>query len=115
MLRSNLIFQVVISERVRARVEDAGRVELNDAETAALVRTKAVHMCLLVLSVLVAVWIHDGIAIGLPFFAFLLGGVAESLVPDAAPAQTCKRIGKAVGAWSLGSLGSLTLFLTAGS
>ena len=33
-----------LSERVRSRVEDVGRVELTDAEAVAFVRTKVVHL-----------------------------------------------------------------------
>ena len=53
----NIFFDLVLGERVRARVEDAGRVELGDAEATALARTKAVHVMLLVLAVpLSGVW-----------------------------------------------------------
>ena len=47
----NIAFDLALGERVRARVEDAGRVELDDAELSALARTKAVHVVLIVLVV----------------------------------------------------------------
>ena len=55
----NIFFDLVLGERVPARVEDAGRVELDDAEASALARTKAVHVALLVLAVLGVVWSGD--------------------------------------------------------
>merc|ERR1712093_665666 len=73
----NIAFDLVLGERVRARVEDAGHVELEDAEAAALARTKAVHVVLLVLAVLGGVW-SGGEVFFLPFLAFGLGGVAEA-------------------------------------
>ena len=44
-----------LSERVRSRVEDVGRVELTDAEAVAFVRTKVVHLVFLVIAVMEAV------------------------------------------------------------
>jgi hypothetical protein len=98
----NIAFDLALGERVRARVEDAGRVELTDAEASALARTKAVHGALLVLSVLVAV---SQDATYLVFLAFMLGGLVEAFVPGAGAAETAKRVGKAVGAWLLGVAG----------
>ena len=42
-----MAFAVGLSERLRSRVETAGRVELSDAEASALVRTKVVHIALI--------------------------------------------------------------------
>ena len=52
----NIVFDLALGERVRARVEGAGRVELGSAEAAALTRTKAVHVALIVLAVLAGLW-----------------------------------------------------------
>jgi len=105
----NITFDLALGERVRARVEDAGHVELDDAEASALARTKAVHVALLVLAVLGAVWSGSLAAFLLSFLAFLLGGVAEAFVPGASGAQTAKRVGEALGAWLLGFVGFLFL------
>ena len=105
----NIAFDLALGERVRARVEDAGHVELDDAETAALARTKAVHVALLVLAVVGAVWSGSVEALLLTFFAFLLGGVAEAFVPGASAAETAKRVGKVLGAWLLGMVGFVVL------
>jgi hypothetical protein len=85
-------------------VEEFGRVDLWDAEAAALVRSKAMHMVLLVTSVLVAVWSGDGgVAVLYPFLAFWLGGVAEAVAtPGARAAEKVQRVGKATGAACLG-------------
>ena len=102
----NIFFDLALGERVRARVEDAGRVELEDAEASALARTKAVHVALLVLSVLGGVWSANVYAaIGLPFVAFLVGGVVEAFAPGAGAAETTKRVCKVVGEWLLGFCG----------
>ena len=103
----NIAFDLALGERVRARVEDAGRVELGDAEASALARTKAVHVALIVLSVcsvmVVGLW-----SFFLSFLAFLLGGVVEAVVPGAGAAETAKRVGKVLGAWRLGLAGLFT-------
>eukprot|EP01043_Picozoa_sp_COSAG02_P047990 COSAG02_NODE_4662_length_5119_cov_2.425299_2_plen_612_part_00 len=109
----NIAFDLALGERVRARVEDAGRVELNDAEAPALARTKAVHVALLVLAVLGGAWTAGEGALFLPFLAFLLGGVTEAIVPGASAVETCKRVGKVLGAWLLGGVGFVVLFTIA--
>ena len=107
----NIVFALVLGERVRARVEDAGRVELEDAEATALARTKAVHVALLVLAVLGTVWYPGASTEGIILLplAFLLGGVAEAFVPGAGAVETCKRVGKVMGAWLLGFVGFVVL------
>ena len=96
----NIAFKLALSERARARVEDAGRVELKDIQATALARTKAVHLALLVLAILVPIFFGDGLI--LPFIAFLLGGIVESFVPGATVVETCQRIGKVMAAWLIG-------------
>ena len=80
----NIAFDLALGERVRARVEDAGRVELDDAEATALARTKAVHVALIVLAVLGAVFLGQGrpeATIFLPLRACGLGGGAAGAAP----------------------------------
>ena len=109
----DITFALALGERVRARVEDAGRVELGDAEASALARTKVVHVALLVLAVLGVVWLGDlgggEVALLLPSLAFVLGGVAEAFVPGASAAETTKRVGKVLGAALLGFVGMFVL------
>ena len=106
----NIFFDLVLGERVRARVEDAGRVELEDAEASALARTKAVHVALIVLSVCSLMLVGEPGAF-LPLLAFLLGGVAEALVLGASAAETAKRVGKVLGAWLLACFGFIFLVI----
>ena len=91
---------------MRARVEDAGRVKLEDGEAAGLSRTKAVHVVLIVLGL-----VHMATAGKIPRLAgvpspptlivFLLGGGAEAL-GEASAVEAAKRAGKVLGAWLLG-------------
>lgn len=91
-------------------MERVGRVELGDLEAAALARTKAVHVILLVFAVLGSVLSAKfGGALIVTLLMFLLGGVVESFVPGAPTLETLKRIGKVVGAWLLGFFGFFLL------
>eukprot|EP01051_Picozoa_sp_SAG22_P016310 SAG22_NODE_2280_length_2761_cov_3.172802_2_plen_156_part_00 len=110
----NITFKLALSERVRARVEDAGRVELGDAEAAALVRMKAIHVSLIVVCVLSGVWAADG----LPYryiLVFFLGGVAEACAPGNAMqlAERAKRVGAAVAAALAGFVGWVLMLVLA--
>ena len=100
----NAAYAVGLSERVRTRVEEFGRVELRDAEAAALVRSKAVHVALLAGAMLAGVWSVDFDAASMnAFLAFWLGGVAEAVAtPGAGAAEKVKGFGKATGAAVLG-------------
>ena len=98
----DIAFRLALSERVRARVEVAGRLELNAAEATALARTKAVHIGLIVLAVLAGVWSSHPSGVFSPFAAFMLGGVVESYSPGATTTETAKRVGKVLGGSLLG-------------
>jgi hypothetical protein len=117
----NIAYVMGLSERVRARVEHMGRAELADVEAAALVRTKTVHVGLIVAAVVVAVWVggtggpnvYQGnvkkmlmwkfmALCTLPFAPFTIGGAAEAFAPGASNLQTAARVGKALGASMLG-------------
>ena len=56
----NLCYHFGLAERRRARVEDAGRVELSHEEAAAMARTKEVHVVIVVVTILAAVKISGG-------------------------------------------------------
>jgi hypothetical protein len=106
-----MAYVVGLSERVRTRVEEFGRVELWDAEAAALVRSKAVHMALLVGAVLAAVWSANRQDVGrIGFLVFWLGGVVEAVAtPGPGAAEKAKGVGKATGAAALGVVGVVIL------
>ena len=108
----NVAYAVGLSERVRTRVEEFGRVELRDVEAAALVRSKAVHVALLVGVMLAGVWSADGnVALGI-----WLGGVAEAVAtPGAGAAEKAKGVGKATGAAALGVVGFVILATAIGA
>eukprot|EP01052_Picozoa_sp_SAG31_P034355 SAG31_NODE_4005_length_3672_cov_2.293031_1_plen_208_part_00 len=55
MRADNLCYHFGLAERTRARVEDAGRVELADNEAAAMARSKESHIFMIVLVVLLGV------------------------------------------------------------
>jgi hypothetical protein len=103
----NTAYTVGLSERVRTRVEEFGRVKLRDTEAVALVRSKAVHVVLLVVVVPAAVWSGDGsVAIFGPFLAFWLASVAEAVAtPDAGAAEKVKGVAEATAASALGLVG----------
>jgi hypothetical protein len=108
----NIAFDLALGERVRARVEATGHVELDDVEASALARTKAVHVALIVLVVVGVAW--SGIPqVFLTFspLALPLGGVVEAFLPGAATAETAKRVGKVLGAWLLGCVGLILVIM----
>jgi hypothetical protein len=79
---------VGLSERVRTRVEEFGRVELQDTEAEALVRSKAVHVVLLVVAVPTIVWSGNArVAVLILFLAFWLGGAWRRWSPRRAPGR----------------------------
>ena len=109
----NMAFDLVLGERVRARVEDAGRVELQQAEAEALARTKTIHVVLLVLAVLAVVWSGGDFwsNVLLPFFAFAFGGLCEPFAVRATPSEGARRVGKVLGACVPGCGGFFALAL----
>ena len=52
----NLCYHFALAERTRARVEDAGRVELAENEANAMARSKEIHIFMIVVTVLLAVY-----------------------------------------------------------
>lgn len=53
--QDNVCYHFALGERVRSRVEQAGHVDLSDAQAAMLVRTKVIHVFLVVFGILNAV------------------------------------------------------------
>ena len=97
-----LRFALALGERVRARVEDAGRVELDDAEASALARTKAVHVALLVLAVRGGVWSRDRyVARGLVFSLFMLRRPGGGVCAGCGRGGDCQARGQGTGGGGL--------------
>lgn len=99
-------------------MEVEGRVELGEAEAAALMRTKAVHMVVLVAAVPCAVVLGGsvfsaslGLAFSLSVLAFWLAGATEAVLGSAGAGEACKEVGKVTGRWLLGFIGWIVLFL----
>jgi hypothetical protein len=105
----NLLYAILLPERERARVEVEGRVELGEAEAAALMRTKVVHMVVLVVAVPCTVVGggsgNDFVVFFLPPLAFWLAGVTEAVLGSVSAAEACKEVGKVTGRWLLGIVG----------
>jgi hypothetical protein len=116
----NLLYAILLPERERARVEVEGRVELGEAEAAALMRSKAVHVLLLVAAVPCAVMVGGGgdlaslwLAQYLPFLAFWLAGVTEAVLGSVSAGEACKEVGKVTGRCLLGLIGFFVLWVLA--
>ena len=93
----NVAFQLGLPERARTRVEDAGRMELADADASTLARSKTSHMILLLIALLGGLW---AAALGystfqvlfLPFPAFWIGGVLEALNKGGTTEEKLRRV-----------------------
>ena len=111
----NLLYAILLPERERARVEVEGRVELGEAEAAALMRTKVVHMVVLVVAVPCTVVGggsgNDFVVFFLPPLAFWLAGVTEAVLGSAGAGEACKEVGKVTGRCLLGLVGLSVLYL----
>lgn len=106
----------MLPERLRTRLEEAGRVDLGDADAAALARTKLVHTVVILVAVLAAVSVsaYGGMGfwtaiIGFPFLAFWAGGVAEAFGVGRSVSELAKAVGWTTGAALLGMLGFFLL------
>ena len=84
-------------------------------QTAALSKTKALHIGLLVVCVPASVWLaHATATFGACALAALplwVGGLAEAVVPGATPAATFKRLGGTVATCALGGAVGMALIV----
>jgi hypothetical protein len=111
----NIVFSVALSERVRTRVEEDGRVELGDREAALLVRSKAAHVCGPLLAMLVGVWFQTFAFLPLVFLAFWVAGVVDAYTStEGAMASKFKKVCGVTMSLILGVLG-LTFLMFAAS
>ena len=89
-----------LEERVRARVEESGRVELTGNEHRALGFTKQVHVMTITIAILsaVAVVLGDGFNGGVDamiisgFISFFVGGLLEKIVDPIHPCECVQRL-----------------------
>ena len=116
----NLAYAIGLGEKLRARVEVDGRVELGEVEADALALSKIVHVC--VLGVVVPCGVFASVRGGalanavvlffLPFFAFWLAGVVEVVAGVAGVAEACKEVGRVTGQCLLGYVVYVALWYT---
>ena len=114
----NLLYAILLPERERARVEVEGRVELGEAEAAALMRSKAVHVVVVAAAVPCAVALGGGggddsfdLVLLIPLLAFWLAGATEAVLGSAGAGEACKEVGKVTGRCLLGLVGLSVLVL----
>lgn len=115
----NIAFALGVSERVRRRVETAGRVDLSDDEADAMAHMKVVHIVLIMVfvpaSLLVA---HVTASFGGCWVAMgpvWLGGVVEAFKQEATAGATAWRIGATALQAVTGVIVSLAIFIVLGA
>ena len=108
----NAMYMVALNERVRARVEDAGRVELTDEDVALLTRTKTSHLVTIVACNLVAVASKVS---GVPLLAQIIAGVVDAfqLGPSHSTGAKLKLAARTVGEGLLGIVAAFLLVVPA--
>ena len=96
----NLAYATILGERSRARVEEAGRVELGDEDVAALTRSKAIHVCGIVCYIFFEMYALNSYGLGWmvfpPFIVWAILGAVEiccTMPPARLPAELCKLTG----------------------
>ena len=117
----NLAYAVLLPERLRAWVEHQGRVDLEQVEVEALIRSKAVHVTVLSVALPCSVVIGgNGGLVGLgwvltffpSFVAWWVASVVEVvLVPDSNVGERCKEVGKVTSRLLLGLTGGVVLLM----
>jgi hypothetical protein len=108
----NIMLTNGLGEDSRKRVEESGRVELGEKEATDLLRTKAVHVFLIMVFVPAAVRSRDALLVlVLPPLAFWLGGVAENVGAGGDAATIARGIGLTTASCLLGLVGFIMLAL----
>ena len=99
----NVAYSVGLSERVKTRIEQFGRVELGADEVARLVWSKATHVGLIVLAVLASVSSRSyGLTFAFSYFAFWIGAVVEAVGPGCLKEGTAATVAQTTGSCLLG-------------
>ena len=118
----NAVFALGIAERVRARVEAKGRVQLSDEDAAVLARTKPLHVCLVVVylvgSALAVSKLYHATNGSVIFVTFIFGPHAPFWIGALAEAgwksrMNCTTAAVITGAWIFGSVLSFASTLAA--
>ena len=109
----NIAFAMGMSERMRRKVEDVGRVTLTDDDAVALVQTKTLYIILVVIIVLAGVsarWRSGSAHLVYSFLLFWIGGVVEAFLSGTTVADKAKGAGLATGAAILGLISFIGFF-----
>lgn len=111
----NAAFAIGLSERIRTRVEEFGRVDLSSTQAKALVQSKAAHVCLISSAIVLAVVSqHDDTILLLSYLAFWLGGVVEAFALSDKPVEIFRRTAELTGALCLGVVFLFVTYIIAG-
>jgi len=126
----DITYSMLLSERVRSRAEERGRLVLGDTEALALERSKAAHAATLTVAMPLAVWVPAWMArtganlfiwkpaqmaMGLAFGAFWLAGavgaISDARSSGGGVAGACTGVAKVTGAFCLGWILMIVLIL----
>ena len=110
---ANVCYAIGLGEKVRARVEAAGRIELTEHDRAQLVQTKAAFTVALFLAIpifIAAQPMTTAPTLMSTDLFFLAGGVGAALLAGGSPLEILARTGKAFGAWFLGLIFRMIIF-----
>lgn len=114
-------FRLGLSERIRVRVENVGRVKLSDEEAVALVKTKTVHVTAIVVAVNLALFVArlsagGAAAIGifvLPNLGFFVASCAEAFEPGSSASEIAQTICKSIGSAIVGQMAVMLVMIGA--
>lgn len=111
-VQDNVAYLIAMNERVRARVDVAGRISLSNSDITALARTKAVHIVFVVFCVFYGISIHNYHGQNFPpLIAMAVGALLETFRSGDGAKETCIRIGQ----WFVSIvIGQLLFFVNAG-
>eukprot|EP01051_Picozoa_sp_SAG22_P001203 SAG22_NODE_45_length_24718_cov_12.462448_6_plen_131_part_00 len=100
----NFAYQIGLDEQVRSRVEERGRVQLTEDQTAALARSKTMHMVLLSSSVFFGLRLMNSgtrslynPGVGLPFVSLYLAAAVEAVLRGTTPKEKALELLKTIG------------------
>ena len=100
----NIAYATILNEQSRARVEEAGRVDLDDSDVAALARSKAIYVSVIMVYIVFEIWLlskpADLLAMAIPPFLFwwLAGMIEIGTGTECAkmPGEMCKLLGASI-------------------
>ena len=110
----NALFKLALGERARSLLEANAHVTFEEVDLTILARTKAVHVPIIVLTVLVGVestkYNMFREAVFVLFFGWWIGAIADVLFLDANAQTTAKRVGMKTAYMAMGMVGVQVLW-----